>query len=219
MEDVISLANVTVRSGDETILEQFNLAVSKGSLRILFGPSGAGKSTLFRLLMGGVRCASGTIRVGTSETASLSTPKFRRSIGVVFQNLPLLADRSVEGQILLPLEIIGIDRARRREALENILNRFQLQQVRKLYPTSLPMGMHQRVAIARAVASEPVILLADEPAAHLDRPAQEEIARILLRENLRGMTILIGTSDDHFASLFPPHLIQALPLSHRVTKN
>ncbi|HEX5317428.1 MAG TPA: ATP-binding cassette domain-containing protein, partial [Candidatus Kapabacteria bacterium] len=81
-------------------------------------------------------------------------------------------------------------------------------------PDALSMGLRQRVAIARAVANEPLVLLADEPAAHLDSVSAREIADILQRENLRGMTILIGTSDDQFASNFPKTCIVAFPPAH-----
>ncbi|HZK75713.1 MAG TPA: ATP-binding cassette domain-containing protein [Candidatus Kapabacteria bacterium] len=208
MEEIISLSNVTVHTAtvDRPILEAFNLRVEKGTLTVLFGAGGTGKTTLFKLLTGELKPDEGSVHVGNWDVAGLPNShvaEYRRSIGVIFQDVPLLADRTAEGQILLPLELAGMNRARRRERMESIIERFQLQDVRETYPTLLSMGMRQRVAIARAVASEPLVLLADEPAAHLDAASAREIADIFKRENLRGMTILIGTSDEHFASYFP----------------
>lgn len=208
MDEVISFSNVRACAGERVILDGFDLALSKGSLRVLLGPSGTGKTTLFRLLTDELQPSSGTIHVGESEAGSLGRPKLRRSIGVVFQDVPLLNDRNTEEQILLPLELLAASRKRRRTVLENVLDRFELHQVRRQYPCELSMGMRQRIAIARAVAAEPLVLLADEPAAHLDSVVQQEIAAIFQRENLRGMTILIGTSDEHFASLFPAACVQ-----------
>ncbi len=220
MDEVIALSNVTVRSDERMIFDGLDFSVPKGSLRVMLGAGGSGKTTLFRLLTAEILPANGTVRVAGESVDSLHgarRARFRRSIGVVFQEVPLVSDRNVEAQILLPLELVGMDRARRCEALEKILDRFELQAVREFYPDTLPMGMRQRVAIARAVAAEPLVLLADEPTAHLDLAAQQEIARIFQRENLRGMTILIGTSNEHFASCFPTASVQTFPPPSKVT--
>src|SRR5579872_807254 len=153
--EIISLSGVTVRSRDgvSSVLEDFNLVAGKGSLTVLLGAGGSGKSTLFKLLTGEIMPDVGSIRVGGREVGSLNnsrTAEYRRSIGVIFQDVPLLADRTVEGQILLPMELGGMNRKRRRERLEAIVERFQLGDIRGAYPDTLSMGMRQRVAIARA---------------------------------------------------------------------
>lgn len=217
MAEVILLSNVTVRArnGGLPIFEDLNLAVENGSLTVLLGAGGVGKTALFKLLTGEIKPDGGSIRVGNEDVASLHNAKlaeYRRSIGVIFQDVPLLADRTAAGQILLPMELAGMNHARRRERANAILDRFQLKDVSDQYPSDLSMGMRQRIAIARAVATEPLVLLADEPAAHLDAMSAREIADIFQRENLRGMTILIGTSDEHFASYFPKESVVAFPL-------
>lgn len=196
------------------MLSDFHLHIGKGSLTVLFGAGGTGKTTLFRLLVGEMTSDAGEIRVGNLNLSTLrnaAMAEYRKSIGVIFQDVPLLADRTAEEQILLPMELAGMNSSRRHERIESILDRFQLRDIRSEHPDALSMGLRQRVAIARAVANEPLVLLADEPAAHLDSASAREIADILQRENLRGMTILIGTSDEQFASNFPKTCIVAFP--------
>src|SRR5665213_1243875 len=146
MEEIISLSNVTVHTAtvDRPILEAFNLRVEKGTLTVLFGAGGTGKTTLFKLLTGELKPDEGSVHVGNWDVAGLPNShvaEYRRSIGVIFQDVPLLAHLMAEGEIVLPLELAGMNRARRRERMESIIERFQLQDVRETYPTLLSMGM------------------------------------------------------------------------------
>jgi ABC-type ATPase involved in cell division len=201
MTKSISLSKVVCRN----VPGGFDLHIEKGSLTVILGPGGSGKTTLFKLLTGELKAESGEIRVGGVSLMSLrksDIAKYRQSIGVVFQDVSLLEDRNVEDQIALPLEIDGMKKAVRRKRIDAVIERFLLQDLREKYPGSLSMSERQRVAIARAVAGEPLVLLADEPAAHLDLVSASEIANLLMHEHLRGMTILIGTSSAEFAALF-----------------
>lgn len=221
MADVIALSNVTVRHNSQTILDGIDLSVPKGSMTILLGATGTGKTTLFRVLTGEIVPSSGSVKVGETEIASLrgaQLAKYRRSIGIVFQDAPILDDRDIESQLLLPLELSGMPRQRRIEHVNALIARFQLESVRSLHQSDVSMGMRQRIAIARAVVTEPLVLLADEPAAHLDFAAQQEISQIFQRENLRGMTILIATSNEQFATYFPAASIQQFqPLAQHLS--
>jgi cell division transport system ATP-binding protein len=206
MTDAIVLSDILVRNGELQILDGLNLRVGKGDLRVLLGAGGSGKTTIFKLLHGEIKPERGEVRVGGVDMTSLQSgklAKFRRSLGMIPQDESLLEHRTVEEQILLPLEIDGMNAARRNAQAEAVIERYELQHSRARLPASLSMSERQRTAIARAVVREPLVLLADEPAAHLDVKDSKEIARLLLHENLRGMTVLIGTSDEHFASYFP----------------
>jgi ABC-type ATPase involved in cell division len=202
MTESISLSKVVCRN----VPDGFDLHIEKGGLTVILGPSGSGKTTLFKLLTGELQLESGEILVGGVSVKSLgksNIAKFRQSIGVVFQDVSLLEDRNVADQIALPLEICGMKKAFRLKRIDAVIDRFLLQNLRDKCPRSLSMSERQRAAIARAVAGEPLVLLADEPAAHLDSLSASEIANLLMHEHLRGMTILIGTSSAEFAAMFP----------------
>ncbi len=219
MTDSIELSNIVIWYNEQTIVDGFNLRVEKGSLCVLLGSGGSGKTTIFKLLTGEIKPERGEVTIGGIDLTSLTgstLAKFRRSVGVISQNESLLDNRTVEEQIMLPLEIDGMNTARRHAQAEAVIERFGLQNSRTRLPSFLSMSERQRTEIAQAVVREPLLLLADEPAAHLDRNDAKEIARLLLHENLRGMTVLIGTSDEHFASNFPETAIctmEALSIS------
>jgi cell division transport system ATP-binding protein len=206
MTEAIVLSNIAVRNWELTMLSGFDLRVEKGSLTVLLGAGGSGKTTIFKLLTGEIKPDIGEVLVGGTDVTSLKSvklAKFRQSIGIISQDGALLANRTVEAHMLLPLEIDGMHAARRHAQTDAAIERFGLQQSRNRLPSSLSMSERQRAAIACAVVREPLVLLADEPTAHLDVNDAKEIAQLLLHENLRGMTVLIGTSDEHFASYFP----------------
>jgi ABC-type ATPase involved in cell division len=204
--DAIVLSDIAVWNGELRILDEFDLRVEKGSLRVLLGSGGSGKTTIFKLLTGETKPQRGNVNIGGIDVTSLQSgklAKFRRAIGMISQEKSLLEHRTVEEQILLPLEIDGMNAARRHAQAEATIERFGLQNSRMRLTHSLSMSERQRTAIAMAVVREPLVLLADEPAAHLGVSDAKAIATLLLHENLRGMTVLIGTSDEHFASYFP----------------
>ena len=212
---MISFSHVNVRrpNSEESILSDFNLTVEKGELAILFGGSGSGKTTVFQLLTRERTPDSGEIVVGDTNIALLrgrALAAYRRSIGYVSQDFPILDDRTVEENIRLPLEINGIRKARSRDRLSFSSERFNLKTIARLFPKSLSASERQRVAIARAVVSEPMVLLADEPTAHLDASGLEQIVALLRNENMRGMTVLLGTSDERVVSGLPQARIISL---------
>ncbi len=204
----IEFRNVTARHrhSERPALQDFSLLAPKGSLTILLGGSGSGKSTACALLTGDLRSAEGHVFLHGMDVGALrgsQLPRHRQMIGLISHSAPLLEDRSVADNILLPLELTSMNAKRREERLRDVLARFDLGGIAHAQPRSLSMGERQRAAIARAVITEPFVLIADEPSAHLDAETSPDIARAIEREQLRGMTILITTSDPHFAACFP----------------
>jgi cell division transport system ATP-binding protein len=195
---MIEFKNVSVERSGMPVLTDLSFHALRGSMTVIFGASGSGKSTICDLLLGKMDAQSGTVHV-SGEKPSSATSK----VGLIASGLSLLSDRSIEENIALPLEISGIQSKRKAAIVSAILQRFGLESVRNNFPSAVSGSVRQKSAIARAVASEPFVLVADEPTLHLDTHASKEIAEALLKEQVRGMTVLVLTSDSTFKEQFP----------------
>jgi NitT/TauT family transport system ATP-binding protein len=181
-----------------TALQGLSLDVAAGEFLTLLGPSGCGKSTFLRVVADLIQPDDGEIRVfGAAPEAA----RLRRDIGFVFQDPALLPWRTALANVELPLQV-AVSRARRAKATpRELLELVGLKGSESAYPQELSGGMRQRVAIARALASDPKILLMDEPFGALD-----EITRDRLNEELRrvwrelGLTVLFVTHSIHEAA-------------------
>src|SRR6188508_917160 len=164
--------------GRTTALEDINLAIAPGEFVSLIGPSGCGKSTLLRLIGDLTSPTSGAITVNGKPA---SRARQDRDYGMVFQ-APILFDwRTVQGNVELPLEIIGASKGQRTERALEHLRLVELSDFAGHYPWQLSGGMQQRVAIARALAVDPAILLMDEPFGALDEMTRERMNLELLK--------------------------------------
>ncbi|WP_082253206.1 ABC transporter ATP-binding protein [Brucella vulpis] len=159
-------------------LSNINLAVERGEFVSFIGPSGCGKTTLMRVVANLERPSSGTVTVNgkTPEQARLD-----RSYGYVFQAAALFPWRTIEDNISLPLEIMGVSRAERRERIEKNLALVNLAGFGKKYPWQLSGGMQQRASIARALSFDPDMLLMDEPFGALDEIVRDHLNEQLLK--------------------------------------
>jgi NitT/TauT family transport system ATP-binding protein len=159
-----------------TVLRDVSLRASAGDFISLIGPSGCGKSTILRLLAGLAETTTGSISIDGL------TPRNAREItSFVFQEATLLPWRNVASNVALTLELEGVDRARRREKVNSLLQLVGLQDFARLYPRQLSGGMKMRVSIARALASSPRLLLMDEPFGALDEMTRNHLNEELLR--------------------------------------
>jgi NitT/TauT family transport system ATP-binding protein len=159
------------REGEEVIaLEDIDLDIRKGEFVAVVGPSGCGKSTLLALAAGLDVPTAGTVRI---DGAALNGP--RRGVATVFQNDHLLPWRTIEDNILLPLELRGRIDAQHRRAAADLLKQVGLAQFGRKYPHELSGGMRQRAAICRALIQQPDLLLMDEPFGALDALTREQM--------------------------------------------
>jgi cell division transport system ATP-binding protein len=191
---------------DQHVLKNLKMDVAKGEFVYLMGKSGAGKTTLFRLMTGFEKPTSGHIVVNgynLDKSNKKEILRFRRSIGVVFQDFKLLYDRSVFDNVALPLQIRQLHSFQIMERVESILHRVGLRKRMSENPRHLSGGEKQRVAIARALVHEPDIIIADEPTGNLDWKLSYEINQLFKSFNEMGTTVIIATHDDQLVKNTP----------------
>ena len=194
---MIKLENVTKTFGTgATALSEISLLIEKGEFVFLIGPSGSGKTTFLRLLIRDMTPSVGTITINDVDVEKLpkgKIPQFRRKIGVVFQDLKMLMDRTVFENIMLPLEMADVDRKTGEKKVDEILQQVGIYEQKQKFPIQLSGGELQRAAIARALVFGPEILLADEPTGNLDPTTSWEIVKLLQDINKVGTTVVMAT--------------------------
>jgi NitT/TauT family transport system ATP-binding protein len=161
-----------------TALQDIELDIRPGEFVSLIGPSGCGKSTLLRIIGDLIQPTAGTVIVNgkTAHQARLD-----HDYGIVFQDSVLYDWRTVARNVSLPLEMLGWDRAKRRERVREMLELVELTGFESNRPWQLSGGMQQRVSIARALSFDPALLLMDEPFGALDEMTRERLNMELLR--------------------------------------
>ena len=195
-------AHKTYRRGGETldVLQGVNLDVPRGEFLALMGPSGSGKTTLLNLMAGIDFPTSGEVIVNGREISSLDEDQLAgwrtRNIGYVFQSFNLVPVLTAYENVELPLLLLDLSKARRREQVMTALDLVGLADRKDHAPRQLSGGQEQRVAIARAIVTDPAIVLADEPTGDLDRRSAEQILDLIEALNREaGKTFVIVTHD------------------------
>ena len=187
----------TFRRGVEALVD-ITLEIRRGELLFLCGDTGAGKSTLLRCLYRDETPTSGQVLVGGRNLARLGSrgvARLRRTVGIVFQDLKLLRDRTVYENLALVARVLGWPAPEADRRILALLKMFGLVPKAGLRPPALSGGEQQRAALARALLNDPQILLADEPTGGLDREHADDILRLLLELNTKGTTIVMATHD------------------------
>ena len=180
-------------------LSNINLKVKQGEFVFIVGVSGAGKSTLIKLLLRELKADSGTIFVNGYNLMTIKhgrIPKFRRTLGVVFQDFRLLKDRNVYENVAFAQRIAQKSEREIRTNVPSMLSLVGLAGKYKAKPKQLAGGEQQRVAIARALVNQPKLLLADEPTGNLDLYNTQEIMRLLETINENGTTVVVVTHNE-----------------------
>jgi len=175
-----------------------SLHIYPGEFVFIVGASGSGKSTLIKLLLKELNPTHGKIIVNGHDLKGVSpkqVPRFRRNVGVVFQNFRLLPDRNVYENVAFALRVVEAPKREIRKKVPMMLSMVGLAHKYRSLPKQLSGGEQQRVAIARALVNEPKILLADEPTGNLDDKNAWEIMKLLDEINQRGTTVVVVTHD------------------------
>jgi len=193
----VSFDKVSKKYGVIHALNNISFEIKSGEFVFIIGNSGAGKSTLLKLLLNQIKPSSGQIFINDielQENNRKDIDTMRRQIGVIFQDYQLIPDKSVEENILLNLDIIGIPENQRLNRIESVLKLVNLSSRRYLFPSQLSAGELQRASLARALAVEPKLILADEPTGNLDIENAWNLLKLLKKINKEKNTTIIMTT-------------------------
>ncbi len=191
-------------------LNGINLTIEKGEFVFIVGNSGSGKSTLIKLLLKELEPTAGKVYVNNrllNRMRRSQIPKYRRGLGVVFQDFRLLKDRNVYENIAFAQRVIGTPARIIRRQVPSMLSLVGLAEKYKSFPKQLSGGEQQRVALARALVNNPSILLADEPTGNLDPKNSWEIMKLLDEINKRGTTVLVVTHNQEIVDAMKKRVV------------
>lgn len=212
--NIIHCDTVGMRYGTGSeILHDISFDLNKGDFVFLTGPSGAGKSTLMSLFFLGQYPTRGILKVFGKDvsdekiTTRDERAQLRRRIGVVFQDFRLIPHATVYENVMLPLRIKGQKEKAFRNDVRDLLNWVGLGDKENAYPPTLSGGEQQRVAIARAVATQPELLIADEPTGNVDPSMAERLLRLLTELNQLGTAVLVATHDPQLAAKYKARIV------------
>jgi putative ABC transport system ATP-binding protein len=204
---VIENLTVEFTKGDYTVrpIDDFSCTVPAGSLALLLGPSGCGKTTLLSCLGGILKPTAGKIFHGQTEVTTLTgkalTHYRQRGVGVVFQAFNLVPSLSAVENVSVAMRSAGVGRRLAHHEAVALLESVGLEDRLTHRPNKLSGGQQQRVAIARALALDPLLVLADEPTAHLDYVQVEGILRLIRGLTEGGRAVVVATHDERLLAL------------------
>lgn len=210
-DGIIYLDNVSkTYSTGVPALNNVTLSIGRGEFVFIVGNSGSGKSTLIKLLLRELKASGGNVYVMGENVGKLrhrQIPKFRRNLGVVFQDFRLLMDRNVYENVAFAQRIVEAPNTEIRRNVPAILATVGLAGKYKARPDQLSGGEQQRVAVARALVNSPSILLADEPTGNLDYQNTREIMKLLEEINETGTTVVVVTHNREMVNAMQKRVI------------
>ena len=209
---MIKLENVSlVFQGGSVALSNVSTSISEGEFVYLIGPSGSGKSSFLKLLYKEYFATKGSLEVVDMDLTSLpkwKIPILRRKLGIVTQEPQLLEDRTTFENISFALEILGYESKDIEEKTSTLIDLVELEESVFKFPHQLSGGEQTRVSIARALASNPLLLLCDEPTGNLDPNLSIQILTLLEKINRAGTTILMATHDSSIVNRRKKRVLQ-----------
>ncbi len=206
---MIDVTGVTKQYGKKegifTALDDVNLHIPDGATVAIIGKSGSGKSTLMHVMSGLDRVTSGTIVIDKKDLSSLKPKAIDRfrftDMSFIFQSFFIEPNQTCYQNVMLPLEIVGVPRRKRRQLVEDALKEVELEDKIDKLANSLSGGQKQRLAIARAIVNKPKLIFADEPTGNLDSATGDKIMDLLFDLNKTlGSTLIIVTHDHDLAA-------------------
>lgn len=208
---MIEISNIckTYETGNKA-LRNIDINIEDGEFVFIMGRSGSGKSTLLKLLLKETEPTSGKIIVNDMNLQKMPrrfVPKYRRGLGVVFQDFRLLKDRNVFENVAFAQRVVGMPTRTIRESVPRMLKLVGLSSKYKSLPHQLSGGEQQRVAIARALINQPGVLLADEPTGNLDHENAIEIMKLLEQVNRLGTTVVVVTHSQELVDFMGKRVI------------
>ena len=195
---MIVLQGVSKNYEGFTALSNVSVSIARGEFAFLIGTNGAGKTTLLRVLLREETFDHGVVLVNGVDISTIrgaSLTKFRRKIGMVFQDTRLLPNATGSENVGLPLKVRGRSNRDVSMAVTEVLGRVALSEKASRFPKQLSGGEQRKVALARAIISRPEILLCDEPTDSINPLHAREIIELLLDINAEGVTTLVATHD------------------------
>ncbi len=192
MNKVLSARNLNKKYGKKTVIRDISFDIKQGEVVGLLGPNGAGKTTCFYMIVGLVEVSLGNIFIDQLDITGM--PMYQRArlgIGYLPQEASIFRGMNVEDNIRSILEIAEADKAKREGRLEELLEEFSINHIRKSHALALSGGERRRVEIARALATNPSFILLDEPFAGVDPIAVNDIRQMVTQLKDRGIGVLI----------------------------
>ena len=182
------------------ILENINLNIKKGSFNVFIGETGIGKTTLLKMISGLIRPNKGEIIIGDQNLNKLSQPYlsiFRRGIGLILEDFPLLEDYTIYENLSLPLKISNSSKKNITQKINYFLELFNMKNKVHRFPKQLSQGENQKILIVRAIINNPFLLVADEPFSNIDKEESIRIIKILQSLQKKGLTILTTSHEKY----------------------
>ncbi|MBE6772332.1 MAG: cell division ATP-binding protein FtsE [Ruminococcaceae bacterium] len=209
---MIQFTNVSKKydTGTNYALKDINLTIEKGEFVFVVGSSGAGKSTFLKLMMREEVPSTGSIVVEDIDLTKIKKrdiPKFRRRLGIVFQDFRLIPNMTVFDNVAFAMRVIGTKEKKIRRRVPYVLSLMGLNEKARNYPKELSGGEQQRVALARALANNAEIIIADEPTGNVDPQMSYEIVDLLMRLNEAGTTVIMVTHEHSLVRCFDKRVI------------
>ena len=207
---ILQDVKMTYPGSNADALKGIDLTIEDGEFVFLVGPSGSGKTTIIKLLTGEIKASEGEISVNGYDLTTIrrrALPKFRRTLGVIFQDFRLIEDKTVYDNVAFAMHVVGASKKEIQERVPYVLALVGLEGREKRLPQELYGGEQQRVAIARALVNRPRVIIADEPTGNLDPAKSLELMLLLQKINELGTTVMVVTHEKELVNAFAKRVI------------